>query len=388
VCSSDLYSIPEDIFDNYNAFGFIPIIEPPSYPPDNHTITHIEVENPITNFGYQQTEAIIVGVDNQEIRLVPNSNYTLSTINNYYVGQILQVVNFPTRDSRLYEVLTYRWDALNNYGVITLKEDDTPTDVVTYGSNVTFYPRVEILGNGSGAKAIPVIVANQIKSIIVIDGGSGYTEAVTRIVDPQFDFTPDNVNTGDERAIVRAILSTGGHGQNIKKELLSNSVLLYAKVTEGDNIGNLVPTTNTYCRIGLVKNPEFKEVANTAPDVFDNRIQIELNGTNTFLENDIATQLDPLTNEVTFTGIVHESSGANIYLSEYVGPYQNVANTDVSFDPDIPIRDIQNVTYDINNHTLSNYVQRTGEVMYIASFITPVTRSSSNNEQYKLILQF
>jgi hypothetical protein len=71
-----------------------------------------------------------------------------------------------------------------------------------------------------------------------------------------------------------------------------------------------------------------------------------------------------------------------------MGPYQNVANTDVSFDPDLPLRDAQNITYVINNHNLSNYVQRTGEVMYIASFTTPITRSSSNNEQYKLILQF
>ena len=383
-----MYSIAEDIFDDYNAFGYIPIIEPSSYPLDNLSIAHIKVENPITNYGYAQTDCVIVGVDNQEIRLIPNSNYTLSTFENYYRGQTFQVINFPTRDSRLYEVLTYRWDPLNNYGVVTLKEDDTPTDVVTYGSNVSIYPRVEILGNGSGAKALPVIVANQITSIIMIDGGSGYTEVTTRIVDPEFNFNPDNVNTGDERAIIRAILSKEGHGQNIKKELLSNSILLYAKIVDGDNTGNLVPTSNTYCRIGLVKNPEFKEVGSTAPDVFDNRIEVEIAGTNNFVANDIAIQLDPLTSETTFTSTVHAVSGSTVYLSEYMGPYQNVASTDVSFDPDLPLRDAQNITYVINNHNLSNYVQRTGEVMYIASFTTPITRSSSNNEQYKLILQF
>lgn len=384
-----MYSLTEDEFDNYNAYGYIPIIEPTSAPVDNLSIAHITVENSNTNFGYAKTDCVIVGVDNQEIRLIPNSNNILSTFDNFYRGQSFHVVNFPTTASRIYEVLSYRWDPIANQGVVTLKGDEPYEDVVTYGSNVTFYPRIEIKGDGTGAEALPVISAGQIKAVLMVNGGSGYTQASVRVVDPEYNFAPNNPNTGDERAIIRAILSSEGHGQNIRKELFSNSILLYSRITESENIGKLLPTTSTYARIGLVKNPTFKEESNTAPEVFDNRIEVELLGSsNTFLANDIAQQVDPLSNEITFSSLVHESSGMTVYLAEYMGPYQNVANTDVSFNPNLPLRDSQNINYVINNHKLSNYVQRTGEVMYIASFATPITRSASTNEQYKLVLQF
>jgi hypothetical protein len=382
-----MYSIPEENFDDFNTFGFIPILEPETYTVDDKSISHIEVENPNTNFGYNQVDAIIVGVDNQEIRLIPNNNSVLSTAENFYRGQTFFVTNFPTFQSRLYEILTYSWDALNNYGIVTLKDEDT-AGVVTYGSNVSIYPRIEVLGDGLGLNAIPVIQNSQIKSILIINGGSGYTQVTARVVDPEFNFSPDNINTGDARAIIRPILSES-HGQNIKKELLCNSVILYSRVTEADNIGKLLPTSNTYSRIGVVKNPQFKEEANTSPDIFDNRISVELNGeSNEFLVGGSAVQLDSLTDKTVFSSTIHEIDGNEIFLSEYMGPYQNVANTDVSFDPDLPIRDIQNNTYVINNYTLSNYVQRSGEVIYVASFTTPIPRLADRTEQYKIILQF
>lgn len=382
-----MYSIAEENFDDFTTLGFIPIIEPETYSTDNKSISYIEVENPNANLGYSQIDGTIVGVDNQEIRIIPNSNFVLNTGENFYRGQTLFVTNFPTFESRLYEILTYRWDSLNNWGVITLKNENN-LDIVTYGSNVSIYPRVEILGDGTGANAIPIIENNQIKSILMVNSGSGYTQVTTRIVDPEFNFFPDDINIGQARAILRPILSEG-HGQDIKKELLCNAVLLYSRITEADNIGRLVPISNTYSRIGVVKNPIFKEEANTSPDVFDNRLSLELNGTgNEFLVGDAAVQLDPLSGEITFSSTVHEINGDEIFLGEYMGPYQNVANTDISFDPDLAIRDIQNNTYVINNFTPSNYVQRTGEVIYVASFIEPIQRLADRTEQYKIILQF
>jgi hypothetical protein len=255
------------------------------------------------------------------------------------------------------------------------------------GSTFSILPKIEIKGDGYEASAIPIIDAGQIKRIIMLNKGFGYNSATATVVDPEFDFNPDNPNTSDERAIIRPILAPGdGHGMNIARELYCNSAMLYAGITEADNIEGIIPLVNSYARIGVVKNPEFK--VSPSPITFDNRIYVEFDSQNFFQENDRAIQTDELTSDITFEGIVHETANNAVYIAEYVGAYQNRESTDASFDPDLPLRNELNQTYVINNSVISDYVQRTGEVIYIASFTTPVFRDDESQERYKVILQF
>jgi hypothetical protein len=130
--------------------------------------------------------------------------------------------------------------------------------------------------------------------------------------------------------------------------------------------------------------------------------------------NETVTQIetDPASdfyNEVTFRGKVHAVSNNFIYVCEYIGPYPNstsFANTDfsdISLNINLPLRSADNqilnintdndpeypLEYDINypGFSLSPYVQRTGEVYYMNSFL-PITRTEESREQFKILLEF
>lgn len=379
-----MYALSVQDFDKYYAFGYVPIIEEANTAPtDSKSISHIEIENAELNFGYGTFTGTIGEVNNEEIALVAGNGTTLSPFTNFYGGQTLYVTN-TNNVSRLYDVLTYSYSASTGTGRMSVRNLDS---FVVPGSTFSILPKIEIKGDGDEASAIPVIEDGQIKRIVMLNNGFGYNSATAKVVDPEFDFNPDNPNSPDERAIVRPILSPGeGHGTNIAKELYCNSVMLYAGITEADNIQGIIPVVNTYARIGVVKNPQFK--VSPSPTVFDNRIYVEFDSQNFFQENDRVIQTDELTSDITFEGIVHETANNAVYIAEYVGAYQNRENTDVSFDPDLELRNELNQTYVINNSVISDYVQRTGEVIYIASFTSPVLRDNQTQERYKVILQF
>jgi hypothetical protein len=378
-----MYSLSVQEFDDYNAFGFVPIIASNTSIIDSKSISHIEVENPNTNFGYKTYTGTITAVNSEELVLLAGGGTTLSAFENFYRGQTIFVTN-QSNVSRLYEILTYRFVALTGTGRMTVKNLD---GFIEPGCRYSILPRIDIKGDGEGASAIPVIQDGQINRVIMLNKGFGYNTAITTLIDPEFDFNPDIQNSFDERATIRPILAQGqGHGMDIAKELYCNAAMLYSKITQADNISGIIPADNTYSRIGIVKNPEFNVLP--SPDSFDNRIYVEFETQNFFLVGDVALQTEELTSEISFEAIVHEVSNNAVYLAEYVGPYQNRESTDVSFDPDLPLRNIQNQTYIINNFTISDYVQRTGEVIYVASFTTPVFRTEDSQEQFKVILQF
>jgi hypothetical protein len=378
-----MYSISVQDFEKYNAFGYLPIIGANTSVIDSKSISHIEIENADLNFGYNSFAGTIREVNNEELVLVASNSSTLNPFTNFYRGQTIYVTD-TNNVSRLYDILTYRYSASTGTGRMTVKNLDS---FIEPGSAYNILPKIEIKGDGYEASAIPLIDSGQIKRAIMLNKGYGYNSAIANVVDPAFDFNPDNPNTSDERAIIRPILAPGeGHAMSIARELYCNSAMLYAGVTEADNIEGIIPSVNTYARVGIVKNPEFK--VSPSPVTFDNRIYVEFETQNFFQENDKAVQTNELTQDVTFEAIVHETANNAVYLAEYVGPYLNRANTDISFDSSLPLRNELNQTYVINNSIISNYVQRTGEVIYIASFTSPVFRDDESQEQYKVILQF
>jgi hypothetical protein len=380
-----MYSIPVEDFDQYNAFGFIPIIGSNSLNIDNKMISHIEVENLNTNFGYAAYTGSITAVNNEELLLLPSNNSNLNPFTNFYRGQTIYVTDI-NNVSRLYDILTYSYNTSTGIGRMKVKNLDS---FIQPGSTYTILPKIEIQGDGYGAEAIPLIISGQIRRVIMLNKGYGYNSAIAKVIDPEFGFNPNNQNTSDERAIIRPILAPNeGHGENILKELHCNSILLYAGITESDNIQGIIPKTGTYCRIGVVKNPMFW--VNQTPETFDNRIRVEFETDNFLQENERVFQIDESTSKITFEAVVHESANNTVYLAEYVGPYQNIGDPpiDISFDENLPLRNETNQNYVINNSTKSDYVQRTGEVIYIASFTSPIFRDNQSREQFKVILQF
>lgn len=406
-------------FEKYNALGYIPIIEDNTAntaletSASTSTIDQIFVVNPTQNRGYEKVSGpifeILRGAENTISFSSPTD--TLSRINDYYSGYTFYVTNF-NNVSQLYEIDTYVYDPANNRGIITLIGGIPEDGILLDSSDYEISPKVRILGDGSGARGIANVSSDgSITNITMIDRGSGYTNAAADIVDP-YAFDPTSLNSLDERAVLRPILSPkGGHATDLVDEFKCKHAMLFVDINDFDN--TVIPTSNKFASVGVVKNPEFKTFP--SPDVFDNRIELALDSHN-LSENEIVTQIETANsssdfyNRVRFSGKVHSTSNNFVYLCEYMGPYPNdtleYANTDfsdVSLKITLPILSSQDEVIVINTDndptypddydtsypgfSLSPYVQRTGEVLYMNSF-SSVLRTSDSKEQFKILLEF
>ena len=108
------------------------------------------------------------------------------------------------------------------------------------GSGYT-YASVSIIGDGTGAVAVPVIVNGTIQSINVTNPGSGYTMASVYITG------------GGTGATARVIIGPiGGHGKNAVTELFAKRISFFSNLLKENNQG--VAITSHFTTIGILKN--------------------------------------------------------------------------------------------------------------------------------------
>ena len=119
---------------------------------------------------------------------------------------------------------------------------------VGYGTAGT-YTGVPIKGDGNGAKAsVTVNPDGKIQSIDVSDGGTGYTYGTV-------DMASAGLN-GTTPAVFNVIIPpTGGHGADIYDELGANRIMVYSKLENSDTNPDFI-TGNVFARIGIVKDPQ------------------------------------------------------------------------------------------------------------------------------------
>lgn len=400
-----MYSLSDFEFEKYNARGFIPVFESnTSILIEGSEISEIFVSNVDTNRGYESVNGNIYQVLNgSENRVIISSDLNdFNPIENYYSNYSFYVTN-ANNVSQVYEIDSYSYNSSTARASITLVGGNPNDGIVVDAASFQLLPQIKILGDGTGAVAIPNLSSEgNITSARILNRGSGYTNAVAFIEDP-FAFDPSSINSLDERVVLRPVLSpAGGHGSNLVEELGAKHVLIYNELNEFDN--DIIPTSNDFASLGIVKNPEFKTNANNTPDVFDNRISFELE-TQSLTVGEIVTQIETLNpesdfyNKTTFSGKVHEVSGNTVFISEYMGPYPNGINTsntvidfsDISLHLDLPLISSQSEILLINTNegafNLSPYVQRSGEVYYMNRF-APITRTEDSREQIKIIIEF
>lgn len=387
-----IYSISDVEFEAYNALGYIPITGLfdvyPEYSTGGSEVSEIFVENPLDNLGYKQVFGYLLGSPFNGGTVIVNADETWNSTINYYVGQAIYLTN-PNGQSFVYEITYYVKSQTSTRAEIRVK-GSPETDGVASNAKVAVLPRIELLGDGTGAMAVPNITnEGRIDKITLLSKGQGYNNISVRVIDPRFDFTPDDNTSTDTRAEIRAILSPkDGHGFNLIDEFKCHHFLLYGYITTEEN--NKIGATNTYSSVGVVRNPEF---ANTSPTIFDNRIAVTTDDVDKVLVNGLLTQVD-VNNDVSFSAKVHEVdySSNTIYLAEYSGPYQNVANTSISLDETKPFRNESGQTIRINTPTeqnivFSEYIQRTGKVYFMEDFF-PLARTSLSREEFKFVLEF
>jgi hypothetical protein len=121
-----------------------------------------------------------------------------------------------------------------------------------FGNRNRIYTDIPIKGDGTGAKAV-ILTDNdsKVQSIIVSNGGSGYTYGTV-------DFANSGIATRTNTILPEfdvIIPPKGGHGYDINRELGAYYVMIYSKI-ENDTENPDFIVGNEISRIGIVQNPE------------------------------------------------------------------------------------------------------------------------------------
>jgi hypothetical protein len=116
--------------------------------------------------------------------------------------------------------------------------------IVTNGGSGYTTPTVTITGNGSGATATAVVVGGVITKILVTNSGAGYTYANVVIT-----------GAGSNAAARVVLPPVGGHGFNAIYELFATKLITYTKISDSD-LYNTFTFSNQFFQYGIIANPK------------------------------------------------------------------------------------------------------------------------------------
>ena len=114
---------------------------------------------------------------------------------------------------------------------------------------------VDIIGDGTGGKAVVDIVNGKITDVSVSSGGKDYSYGLVDL-----GRLSSNVSTTNRAKLVPIIPPALGHGYDIYTELGTDRVLIYARF---DDSTKDFPTNSKFAQVGIVKNPTKVGTSNT-----------------------------------------------------------------------------------------------------------------------------
>ena len=285
-----------------------------------------------------------------------------------------------------------------------------------------------ISGDGTGGEVLVTVSQAKITKVEISSGGSGYTYGSVEFVNekeyPQGNNPAKKLNIGDGTASFEVIIPPkGGHGADVYRELGAYRVMLYSKFDNSIDDGADYVTQNNFSRVGIVRNPikhDSIELLNSTTATNLRALKLKAVGVSTysFTENEVITQVS---NAGTAVGLV-ASWDENTQVLRYYQPVGFSTRSDYSFkqlqfigeDTDgtnPPIKNTSNAVDPIvdttfNGQTLSlgsrniNLGQQfvsgvaapdikkySGDIIYIDNR-APVTRTSSQKEEVKIVIEF
>ena len=358
--------------------------------------------------------------------------------NNFYTGSFIYLTN-GTGQGQGRRIVDYV--SLGGSKTIVLETAfNTAPDATT---SYEIGPGVYITGDGDGAVARAIVntaQSNTIQRIEIIDRGFNYTWVNATITG----------NTGgvSNTAIVSAVLGPkGGHGSNPEYEL--GATALCMSVTFANTETGTIPVSNDYRAVGVIKDPLYANVeitvgaasgpfsvgetviqANTGAqgvvtewDTINTLTLTSVSGiilTGNTTVNYLTGQTSGTTSSVVSYQINGNAKGFNTFDQRYRYTFQPIAG---QFTPDEAVyqTDVQLANAVFHSNTTSSLyvthlrgvlntgntlvgqssgasanllfayppdiVQNSGEVIYFENE-SPITRSNSQSETIKIILQF
>jgi hypothetical protein len=246
--------------------------------------------------------------------------------------------------------------------------------ITNSGNNYTNVSNViiTISGDGSSATAQATLnnITNTISSITMTDTGSDYTYATVTITDS------GGIGTN---AAARAIISPpGGHGSNPLYELGGKNIMIDAKLRYDEE--GVLPVTNNYRQIALLKDPYIKQTTNVASNIaFVQALSVTCDGVGNYNEDEIVYQGSSLSS-ATFKGRVVSWNSTTSKLL--------LINTEGS--PSVSQSIIGSTSFTarvITSFTDGTLEKFSGLLLYVDN-IEPITRSSDQIEDFQVLLKF
>ncbi|NDC95102.1 hypothetical protein EB118_13765 [bacterium] len=431
-----MYTIDKATFEKFATDNFIPVVPNANVSGNavSGSIDVIVVDFNGSNYNTFLTNTFIstdisVGGNNVLYNIANNA----SSDNDFYNGSYIYITN-GTGIGQIRKILDYNVSGLTK--TLTLESSFVTTPDVSSVYEIT--PSVNIVGNGTGAKARALVntsSSNTISKIEIIEKGSGYSYATATVVG----------NTGgiSNAASLSVVLGPkGGHGKDAEIEL--GGKYLGISVTFANNESGTIPTFNDYRTIGLIKDPYFSNVVLTIAsytgifadnetviqansnatgvivdtstssvtvsnvtgifvtdqlitgqtsgasanvvsylingetknfNTFDNRYKYSFTPVSgTFLEDEKVYQLDVYTANAVF----HSNTASYLYLTNKQGTI-NTANTITGVN--------SSAVATLNTSWPPDIVEGSGEVLYIEN-IDPTDRDENQSETIKIILKF
>ncbi len=156
-------------------------------------------------------------------------------------------------DSTEYITVPNDWLTTTDSSIQTIREggnsDTNNNQIKTVyiengGSGYTSGTTADILGDGTGGKVSITadISEGKITDVTVTNGGKGYTYGIIKLS-----------TTGNPAKLIPIIPPSKGHGYNIYEELGTDKVLMYARF---DDSTKDFPIDTKFAQVGIIKNPE------------------------------------------------------------------------------------------------------------------------------------
>ncbi|MBA94856.1 MAG: hypothetical protein CMP21_03755 [Rickettsiales bacterium] len=301
---------------------------------------------------------------------------TLNMSNGYYDGMTV----FSPSSSKAFVIKGYTQatggDQIEVYGNST-----------GLTGTIQILPTVVVDGDGTGVQAVPVMGAsdnasdeNQIDSVLVLNGGSGYTTATVSFVNAS------TATTVDAKFDV-IIPPIGGHGSDAVEELggffvMINTKFEYNESTTGKNL----PVANDYRQISLIRQPKLNE----GPDYLDASSDLyiqcktliidtgQIDDETTFAIDETITQSGTNATGIIVDVLDGDNSTKEIRLVNVTGTFNLTNRIEMSTGLGADL-----ISSIVDEELLKN----SGDVMFVEQR-SGITRNENQIEDIKIVLEF
>lgn len=226
---------------------------------------------------------------------------------------------------------------------------------------------VTIAGDGQSCSATASInaISNTVSNVTILDAGTGYTEATVTIT-----------GGGGAGAVARAVISPiGGHGSNPIYELGASHIMINTRLVNSEN--GVLPATNEFRQIAIVKDPLVKGTSNVSTNAaILQAYTVVTAGSGSYLSDEYVYQGASLAT-ASFRGkVLTDNAGKLTIVNSYGTP---IAGT---------LLGANSATARlVTSSDDGEFQPYSGDVLYIDN-IKPIIRSLDQTEDFKIVLKF